>query len=55
MDYDNFSYTFFGEQGTEWIVNMTNGELVINNSSYERQDDDPTYDFAIAMYKAING
>lgn len=54
MDNDNFSYSFCGENGAEWRVIMENGELVINDSSYERNDDDPTYDFAIAMHKVIN-
>lgn len=54
MDKDNFSYIFCSERGTEWSVVMTNGELEINGASYERHDDDPTYDFAIAMHKIIN-
>lgn len=54
MNNDNFSYTFVSERGTEWIVVMTAGELEINDVDYERQDDDPTYDFAIAMHHIIN-
>lgn len=54
MDNDNFSYTFCSERGTEWRVLMENGELTINTCSYERNEDDPTYDFAIAMHKVIN-
>lgn len=54
MDNDNFSYTFCSERGTEWSVVMENGQLIINDCSYEKQDDNPTYDFAIAMHKIIN-
>lgn len=55
MDDDNFSYTFCTDAGKEWSVVMTKGTLEINNCSYYRDDDDPTYDFAIAMHKVING
>jgi hypothetical protein len=54
MDNYNFSYTFVGERGNEWSILMERGDLFINNISYERHDDDPTYDFAIAMHKVIN-
>ena len=49
MDDDNFSYVF-----KNWSVVMENGELTINDASYERHEDDPTYDFAIAMHHVIN-
>lgn len=54
MDNNNFSYSFCGESGAEWSVVMENGELEINSCSYEKSEDDPTYDFAIAMHKVIN-
>lgn len=54
MDNNNFSYTFIGASGVEWHILMENGELIINDCSYERQDDVPNYDFAIAMHKVIN-
>lgn len=54
MDNDNFSYTFNGASGVEWRVLMENGQLFINDVSFEPQSDDPTYDFAIAMHKVIN-
>lgn len=49
MDDDNFSYVF-----KTWAVVMENGQLTINDASYERCEDDPTYDFAIEMHKVIN-
>lgn len=41
-DKDNFEFKL-----GKWHVVMTNGELEINNCSYDSQDqeDDPTYDF----------
>lgn len=54
MNNDNFSYTFCGKTGKEWRVNMEKGQLVINDCAYERNEDDITYDFAIAMHKVIN-
>jgi hypothetical protein len=54
MNSDNFSYTFHGETGSEWNVVMSNGNLVINEVSYEKAEDDPTYDFAIQLYWALN-
>lgn len=49
MDENNFSYVF-----KTWAVVMENGQLLINDCSYERNDNDPTYDFAIAMHHVIN-
>lgn len=54
MGNDNFSYTFCGETGAEWLVDMKNGKLTINNCYYERQAHGPIYDFAVAMHKVIN-
>lgn len=54
MDNDNFSYNFCGENGKEWSVVMENGQLFIDGVAYDLQDDDPSYDFAIAMHKVIN-
>lgn len=54
MDNRNFSYIFHGETGTEWTVIMSNDRLEINGVNYERNEDDPTYDFAIAMHKVLN-
>ena len=50
MDKDNFEYELEGNSFT-FIVSMQNGELAINESSYERLDDDPTYAMAREIAK----
>ena len=44
MDENNFQY----ETGN-WYILMRHGELIINEVSYERNEDDPTYDFVIEL------
>jgi hypothetical protein len=39
MDEDDFKFELIN-----WIVEMTDGNLVINDAQYEENEDDPTYD-----------
>lgn len=54
MDKDNFEFTLTNDEPNStgpWRVLMLEGELSINDCSYDADDDDPTYDLCLALAK----
>lgn len=45
-DYDNFQFELDGRKYT-----MSDGELTVNNVSYEDNEDDPTYSLVRAYWR----
>lgn len=45
-DVDNFKFKL-----GKWNVEMIDGELTINECSYEKNEDDPTYDLVLHIFE----